>query len=524
MRANTTTTTCINPATGETIGESPLHSVEDLKTAVESARKAQAEWAAWPVKKRVKALKPVLRYLVNEADALSEMITKDNGKTRVDAMATEVLPAAVALKYYMKHSKKFLKPRSTGCGTWVLAHKRSKIHRVPFGVIGIISPWNYPFAIPFSEVVMALLSGNAVILKTASQTQMVGLALEKSIRAASLPEGLFSFINMSGRDAGKAFLENRIDKLFFTGSVNAGKWLMNKASETLTPVVLELGGNDAMLVCPDADLNRAASGAVWAGLSNAGQSCGGVERVYVHQDVYDGFLEILKKKVEALRVDNGMNFDADMAAMTTKSQIDAVNAHIDDAVKKGAAVFVQSNVPTDEKLENFIPATVLTGVNHDMDVMKEETFGPVMGVMKVSNMEEAVQLANDSDLGLTGSVWSRSRKNAKAIAKQVRAGAVTINDHLMSHGLPETPWGGFNQSSLGRSHGKIGFDEMTEPQVIVNDVLPFARRNMWWQPYSEKIYKGLKGLMEFLYSPKFGRRLSGMGRLLKILPGFFKRK
>jgi len=517
-------TVCVNPATGETIGHSVLNSVEQLKEAVVKARKAQEAWAKTGIKKRVKALQGILNYLVENTDLLAETISQDNGKTRVDALATEIVPAAMSIRYYMKNAKRFLKPRNTGCGNIMLANKRSKIVRVPFGIIGIISPWNYPFGIPFSEVIMALLAGNAVILKTASDTQMVGRQLEACIQAGDLPEGLFRFINLPGQEAGKAFLENGIDKVFFTGSVKAGKWIMAKAAETLTPVVLELGGNDAMLVCPDADLYRAASGAVWGGFSNAGQSCAGVERVYVHASIYDEFMALLKQKVENLRVGNGMNLNSDMGVMTTSSQLETVKAHVADALEKGAVIFAQSPAPSDGNLKNYHPAIVLTNVNHSMRVMTEETFGPVLGVQKVESMEEAIQLANDSILGLTGSVWSKNHKKAIALGKQIRAGAITINDHLMSHGLAETPWGGFKESGIGRTHGRIGFDEMTHPQVIVNDTLPFAKQDLWWHPYNETLYQGLKGLIGFLYHRKLGVRLSGLGKLLRIVPRLFRKE
>jgi len=300
---------------------------------------------------------------------------------------------------------------------------------------------------------------------------------------------IFSYVNTPGKVAGDSFLENGVDKLFFTGSEKVGKILMKKASETLTPLVLELGGNDAMLVCEDADVYRAASGAVWAGLSNCGQSCGGVERIYVHKEAYREFLPLLAKKVESLRVGQDKNFNVDLGVMTTTSQIETVDRHIKDATEKGAVVFAQSGYSGDN---NAIPARVLTGVTHDMLIMKEETFGPVLCVMAVDYMGQAVKLANDSDLGLSASVWSKSRKNAKELASQLEVGTVTINDHLMSHGLAETPWGGFKKSGIGRSHGKIGFDEMTQPRVVVNDVLPFVKQNMWWHPHGKKISGNLQ--------------------------------
>jgi acyl-CoA reductase-like NAD-dependent aldehyde dehydrogenase len=514
-------TEALNPATGQIIGSSPLDTVEDLERLIAAARQAQPNWAALKPRQRVRYLKGVRDYLVANADDLAEVISQDNGKTRIDALSTEVLPAAMAISYYMKKAPCFLRPKRLMPGNILLANKLARIHRVPFGVIGIISPWNYPFGIPFSEVVMGLLAGNAVILKTASETQMVGRRLEEAFVAAGLPHGVFSYVNLPGKVAGEAFLSGGMDKLFFTGSVPVGKKLMALAAESLTPVSLELGGNDAMLVCPDADLERASAGAVWAGLSNCGQSCGGVERVYVHRAVYGHFMELLKKRVEALRIGQDLDHNVELGAMTTERQMEAVRRHLDGALAQGAEVFAQA-MPPESTTGNFMPATVLTGVTHEMDVMREETFGPLLGVMKVANMDEAVDLANDSQLGLTGSVWSKNYGEARRLARRVKAGAITINDHLMSHGLAETPWGGFKESGIGRTHGKLGFDEMTEPQVIVDDIMPGLRKNMWWHPHRPEVYAGLKGIIDFLYGKSLNARFLGAKNLLKLFPRSFK--
>jgi len=517
-------TVCRNPATDEILGYSPLTPVESLKEIVQRARVAQRAWATAPLQERLRAMSRVRRYVVAHAEEIAGLIARDNGKTRVDALATEVFPAALAADYYGKHAKGFLKDRWLRPGNLLLANKLSKIVRVPYGVIGVISPWNYPFSIPFSEVVMGLLAGNAVILKTATETQMVGRGLEHCFLEAGLPEGVFAYVNLPGRLAGSAFLESGIDKLFFTGSVAVGKQLMAEAAATLTPLVLELGGNDAMLVCADADLHRAAAGAVWAGFQNCGQSCGGVERIYVHEKVYDPFLELLKEQVEALRVGCDENFNVDVGAMTTERQVATVKRHLEEALAKGAVIYARSPQPEGEGAGNFLPAVVLTRVTHEMLVMREETFGPVVGVMKVRDMEEAVALANDSHLGLTGSVWSNNWRKAEDLARRIQAGVVTINDHLMSHGLAETPWGGVKQSGIGRTHGAIGFAEMTQPQVIVHDILPFARRSMWWYPHGKGLYRGLLGALEFLYGKSIPRQLGGLAKLLTIVPRYFTRR
>lgn len=516
-------TPCTNPASGELLGYSPLDTVEDVFDAVKRARRAQPAWAGIGVEARVKAVLKIRDHIVEHADELAATISRDNGKTRIDAMATEVLAAALAADYYAKNAKRMLADRRIMPGNPLLANKISKIHRVPFGVMGIISPWNYPFNIPFSEVIMALLAGNAVVLKAATETQMVARALERCIHAGGLPDDVFIHLNVPGRVAGDAFLEAGVDKLFFTGSVPIGKKLMAKAAETLTPVSLELGGNDAMLVCPGADLDRASGGASWGGLQNCGQSCGGVERIYVHASVYGEFCRQLKRRVETLRVGRDEDHTCDLGAMTTERQMKLVNEHIEDALAKGARIFAQSDCPQDGA-GNFMPATMLVDVDHSMRVMQEETFGPIVAVMKVESMDEAIELANDSDLGLTGSVWSKDRKKAERLAKRIRAGVVTINDHLMSHGLAETPWGGFKESGIGRTHGELGFDEMTEPQCIVHDFMPGVKRNMWWHPFSPKIYHGVRGILEFLYSPQPWRRFGGARQLLRLFPRTFTMK
>ena len=511
-------TLCYNPATGEQIGEVPLNTVDDLRAAMAKARIAQRVWAATPLSERGKIMLRVRDYITDHQQELAEIVSKDNGKVRVDALATEAGAIALVIDTYVKKSKEWLRDRPIHGGALLFrVYKWAKLVREPCGVIGIISPWNYPFGIPFHEVAMALLAGNAVILKTATETLLAGKAIETCIREAGVPEGLFTFINLPGRVAGDAMFECGVDKLFFTGSVPVGKKLMAKAAETLTPVSLELGGNDAMLVCADADLDRASSGAVWGGLSNSGQSCGGVERVYVHKDVYQPFLDLLSAKVRALRVGPDINFDVDMGAMTTTGQMATVQAHIDDALEKGAIIYAQSDFPKGSE-GNFMPAVVLTEVDHTMEVMRDETFGPVLAVMKVDSMDQAVELANDSDLGLTGSVWTADRRLAEQLARRIQAGAITVNDHLMSHGLAETPWGGPKNSGLGRTHGEIGFHEMTEPKVIVQHYLPLVKKDIWWHPHSRESFDAITGLIDMHTARSPWRRLKGLGQLIKQLP------
>lgn len=487
-----------NPATGEELGRVPYTELSLLGEKFAKAREAQKKWAALSFRQRAKYLHKMRQYIVEHADELAELIHKENGKTRTDALATEVIPTALALNWYAKNAEKILKPKKLKTSSILFFNKRSVLYRVPFGIIGIISPWNYPFSIPFGEIAMALMAGNAVMLKVAAKTILTGKAIEKIIESSGLPEGLFYHIVGSGSAVSKAFFEHRIDKIFFTGSVPTGKQLMAEASKTLTPLSLELGGKDPMIVLPDADLERAVNCALWAGFQNAGQSCGAVERIYVHESIYEDFIKLLTEKTKALRHGYDNNFQVDLGSMTTKEQKETVEKQVKDAVKKGAQIIAQSKPVNTSQKGLFYPATVMTQVNHKMEIMKEETFGPVLPVMKFRDIEEAIRLANDSSMGLTSSIFTRNLELAKKIALRLETGVTTINDHLYTHGLSETPWGGFKESGIGRTHSALGLEEMTQPKLINYDILN-PRRNLWWYPFNEETYQALKKALYFVF-------------------------
>jgi succinate-semialdehyde dehydrogenase/glutarate-semialdehyde dehydrogenase len=437
----------------------------------------------------------------------------------MDALSTDVFPGALMASYYARIAPDVLNSRRLGRSSILFFNKVSHLTRVPFGVIGIISPWNYPFTIPLHEVIPALLAGNGVLLKVATQVQPVGEAISEVVKAAGFPSGLFSLVHLPGAAAGDALLASGIDKLFFTGSTAIGKELMAKAAKKLVPVVLELGGNDPMIVLDDANLDRAAAGALWAGMSNAGQSCAGVERVYVEEGAWEGFRQRLVDRVSRLRVGPDKDFDVEVGSLTSEDQKKKVVGVLKDALKKGAEIVAQAGSSSGL----FHPVTVLEEADSSMTAMCEEVFGPIIALQKVRDESEAIARANDSIYGLTASVWSRNRGRARRVAAQLRAGTVTINDHLMSHGMAETPWGGFGQSGIGRSHGTLGFEEMTQPRVIVDDLLHWAPRNMWWYPHDKSVYEGLKGAMIALHGRGLFRRLGGLGRLVRTFMRSFRK-
>ena len=510
------TVTDINPATGAAVAELNETDLAGMPERMQRARAAQRQWAAKSFKERARHIELMRRYIVDRAEDLAATVSDSNGKTRIDALATEVLPCALACNWYAKNAGKVLGPQKRAAGHLLFANKRTEVSHLPLGVVGIISPWNYPLSIPFGEIVVALMAGNAVLLKVAAATPVVGRAIERILDAGELPEGLFQHIVGSGSKVATAFFQNGIDKLFFTGSVPAGKTLMAQAAQTLTPVSLELGGNDAMIVLADADLERATNGAAWAGYQNAGQSCGGVERIYVEAAVYDDFVERLAKKTRALRHGPGYGKEvtADIGSLTTEGQLRTVQQHLEDALAKGARIQAQSQPVGDVDNGFFFPATLLTELSDDMLTVCEETFGPILAVEKVANAEQALEKANRSNLALTSSIWTGDNKRGRELAARLESGVTTINDHLYTHGLSEAPWGGWKESGIGRTHGPEGLLEMTNAKVINWDLLP-AKRNLWWYPFDQATYKGLLNALRFAFPTGVGQWL---GASLKLTP------
>jgi len=509
-------TVSVNPATLEETSRIPNTDMTKMPEIFKAARAAQRTWAEMSINARARHMLKMRDYIVAHAEELATVVSQENGKLRTDALATEVIPCALAAQWYAKNAKHALAPKKVPMGSILFANKRNELHRIPLGVVGIISPWNYPLSIPFGEVVMGLMAGNAVLLKVAAATIGVGEAIERIVAAGELPAGLFHHIVGSGGRVSQSMFDNRVDKLFFTGSVPTGKQLMAAAAKTLTPLSLELGGKDPMVVLEDADLERAANGAAWAGYQNAGQSCGGVERVYVHEAVYDKFVALLADKTRALRhgPERG-RCDVDMGAMTTEEQMKTVSKQVDAAVAAGAKIIAQSSVTESDTKGYFYPATLMTHVDHSMEIMREETFGPVVPVMKFSTIEQALELANDSTMALTSSVWTTNLARGKEIACRLHSGVTTINDHLYTHGMSETPWGGWKESGMGRTHSALGLDEMTQAKLVNWDLLP-VKRNLWWYPFDQNTYDGMLSALRMRYPTSFGGFISDSIKVTKL--------
>ena len=360
--------------------------------------------------------------------------------------------------------------------------KNGRLVREPHGVIGIISPWNYPFSIPATETLAALVAGNAVVLKPSELTPLVALELASLLHAAGVPEDVFQVMVGDG-STGAALLQSPIDKLVFTGSVTTGKRIAAAAAERLLPVVLELGGKDPMLVLDDADIDVVSSAAVWGAFVNAGQACLSVERCYVHRSLYAEFLSACAEKTNSLRVGNGEERETDVGPLIQHRQLCIVESHVEDAKARGARVLAGGTRLPDLGA-NFYAPTLLADVTHDMRIMREETFGPVLPVMAFDSDDHAVRLANDSEYGLAASIFTPDRARGERLARRIHAGTVMVNDVISCFGISEAPHGGWKASGIGRTHGRFGLEEMVRLKYLDVDRMP-GMKKVWWYGYGE---------------------------------------
>jgi acyl-CoA reductase-like NAD-dependent aldehyde dehydrogenase len=503
-----------NPATGEVLAELASATASDVQDAVLRAKAAQLPWQSAGVSDRIAVLQRFQQLLGEQRDAVASLICREAGKPAAEALATEVLVVLDAAEFCIRHAHPFLRDQPLPHGNLAMKTKRGKLLREPYGVIGIVAPWNYPFSIPAIETLGALVTGNAVVLKPSEFTPLIGLELQRLLYAAGLDPDLMQVVIGEG-PSGAALIESPIDKLIFTGSVATGKRVGEAAARRLLPVVLELGGKDPMIVLDDADVEIASSGALWGAFMNCGQTCLSVERCYVHRSLYEPFLEACRTKMAKLRVGNGINSEVEIGPMIHERQLRIVEEQVEDAVHQGARLLAGGKRLA-ELGPNFYAPTLLADVNHRMRLMKEETFGPVLPVSPFDNDGEAIRLANDSDFGLAASVWTGSRRRGEAMATGIKAGTVMINDMISCFGIAEAPHGGFKQSGIGRTHGEMGLQEMVQMKYVDVDLLPKMRK-VWWFGYGGQYRQQMGGFVDFLFASNWGAKLKGALRSIGLL-------
>jgi acyl-CoA reductase-like NAD-dependent aldehyde dehydrogenase len=448
----------LNPATGDVIATFPKHSEDDVRTAVATAGKAAQWWGTLGFDQRKRMLLRWCGEIAAEQESLVGLMHAENGKPRDDAFL-EVLIALDHIMWAARNAKRVLRPRRVPSGLLMINHSAYLEYR-PFGVIGVIGPWNYPVFTPLGSITYALAAGNAVVFKPSEFTPAIGQWIVDAFASANpdAPAGVLSLITGFG-DTGAALCRSGVGKLAFTGSARTGRKVAAACADSLTPVLIECGGKDALIVADDADVEAAADAAVWGALSNAGQSCAGVERVYVTRAVREAFLDELRSR--ALKVRPGSGPDAEYGPMTMPGQAAIVRRHVVDALSSGGTALVGG---IDSVSEPFVEPVVIVDAAESSSAVCEETFGPTITVRTVEDVDEAIRLANDSPYGLGSAVFSR--RAGMNIARRVKAGMTSINSVLAFAGVPSLPFGGSGESGYGRIHGPIGLREFAQPKAI----------------------------------------------------------
>jgi acyl-CoA reductase-like NAD-dependent aldehyde dehydrogenase len=487
-----------NPATGETVGSVVVAAPADVAAAVDRARAAQPAWEELGIRRRKKVLARFHDLLFERRDEILDTIQRESGKTRREALG-ELLTIAGTARYYLAQGEKHLaSERHSGASPLITG---ARVVYRPHGVIGFITPWNYPFILSIGDALPALLAGNAVVIKPSELTPLSAELARALLIAGGLEEELVQLVHGPG-DVGATLVEH-VDSISFTGSVATGRKVAMAAAGRLIPSSLELGGKNPMVVLEGASLEDAASGLMSGAFYNTGQTCIAVERVYVQSSIFDRFAELARQRTEKLEVGWSLDWDIDVGSLISRDHSDKVMAHVDDAVARGATVLTGGERRPDLG-PAFIAPTLLTGVEDSMELSCEETFGPVVALYPVADAEEAVARANDTPYGLNASVWTGDKRTSQALAQRIEAGSVGINSTLLIFATFDVPMGGMKQSGIGRRHGRPGILRFTRSQSIVNSVAKGG---------------GYENVLTQINSQGRAKKLAGYFKLLRHIPG-----
>lgn len=485
-----------------------------VNAVVAAARVAQAAWAQTPFAERRAFLRELLDEIIASQEEICELAVRDSGKTMVDAALGEVFPVCEKIRYLIDNGQADLEPEERSSG--FLRHKKARVEYHPLGVVAVICPWNFPFHNIYCPMVPALFAGNAVVAKVSEHTTWSAeplMAITKRVlRRRGHDPNLVQLVLGYG-DSGEALVRSDVDKVFFTGSPENGVKVMAAASDALTPVVLELGGKDPMIVCDDADLDHAVEQAMLGVFTACGQMCVGAERIYVQAGVYDEFLRRALARVKTLRQGSPLDEQVDLGAMTMPRQLDILEGLIADAEAKGARVLVGGHRNAEAGTQFFAP-TIVADVHHGMRITQEEQFGPIMVIMRFDTDRDAIRLANDCPYGLGSSVFSRDPARAEAIAAGVRAGMTVVNDYGLAYMIQSLPFGGVGRSGFGRINGREGLRACCNTKAVVTDRVALGG-GVSVYPIVDATFPLVRNVIESIYAPTVSAKGRAAGRALR---------